>query len=66
MKVTVNGKVRDVGEDATLASLVEALGLGPRQVVVEHNGEAVERERLTLVRLSPGDVLEIVRAVEGG
>lgn len=66
MQVKVNGKLRDVDDETTLASLVEALGLGRRQVVVEHNGEAVDRERLALVRLGSGDVVEIVRAVEGG
>ncbi|HYZ93452.1 MAG TPA: sulfur carrier protein ThiS [Actinomycetota bacterium] len=66
MNVTVNGKPRDVADGATVATLVESLGLGPRQIVVEHNGEAVERDRFVHVRLAPGDVLEIVRPVQGG
>jgi thiamine biosynthesis protein ThiS len=33
---------------------------------VERNGEAVERQRFGEVRLSAGDVLEVVRPVQGG
>jgi thiamine biosynthesis protein ThiS len=66
MNVTVNGKPCDVPDDATIAMLVDTLGFGERRVVVEHNGEPVERKRFALVRLSTDDVVEIVRAVQGG
>jgi len=35
-------------------------------VVVELNGEPLERARYDQVRLAPGDRLELVRAVAGG
>lgn len=66
MWIKVNGKPREVADDATVATLVGALGFGRRQVVVEHNGLAIERERFGLVSLAPDDVLEIVRPVQGG
>jgi sulfur carrier protein len=66
VKVTVNGKDRDVSDGSTIADLVELLGFGRRQVVVEHNGEALERARFADVLLRPGDRLEVVRPVQGG
>jgi sulfur carrier protein len=66
MDVTVNGKRRDVGEGSTVAQLIEALGYGQRQVVVERNGEPVERARFDEIALQEGDKVEVVRAVAGG
>jgi thiamine biosynthesis protein ThiS len=66
MNVVVNGKVRVVREGASVADLVETLGLVPRNVVVEHNGEPLERDRFAEVKLDREDVVEIVRAVPGG
>lgn len=66
MNVKVNGKPREVEEGTTVAVLIEALGLGPRRVVVEHNGCALERGSFVSTTLRPGDVVEIVRAVPGG
>lgn len=66
MNVVVNGKARVVPKGATVADLVEALGLTARNVVVERNGEPLERARLPDVKLDRDDVVEIVRAVPGG
>ena len=66
MRVKVNGKDRDVSAGSTIAALVASLGFGKRQVVVEHNGEPVERERFAEVTLAVGDVIEVVRPVQGG
>ena len=66
MKVTANGEGVDVPEGATVADLLDVLGLGGRWVVVERNGEPVPRRDLATVRLAAGDRLELVRAVAGG
>lgn len=62
----MNGRQRDVPDGSTVADLVASLGYGNRQVVVEHNGEAVERERFRDIVLGPRDVVEVVRPVQGG
>jgi thiamine biosynthesis protein ThiS len=62
----VNGEDRDVPDGSSALDLVESLGFGARQVVVEHNGEAVERSRFSQTMLRTDDVIEIVRAVAGG
>jgi sulfur carrier protein len=61
-----NGKPYDVGDDLSVADFVRERGLDPQLVVVEHNGEALERSRYDRVRLTEGDRLELVRAVAGG
>jgi sulfur carrier protein len=66
MNVVVNGEARDVRDGVTVADLIEALGLRVRNVVVERNGEPVDRGRFSLVVLTKDDVLEIVRPVQGG
>ena len=66
MEVVVNGRRRDIPDRSTVADLVASLGFGARQVVVEHNGDALERARFPDVALAAGDRVEVVRAVQGG
>jgi thiamine biosynthesis protein ThiS len=66
MDVVVNGKPRSIEAGATVGDLVSSLGFSARRVVVERNGEAVERARFDSLELHAGDVLEIVRPVQGG
>lgn len=49
-----------------MADLIRDRGLDPRYVVVEHNGEPLERDRYEETELAEGDRLELVRAVAGG
>jgi thiamine-phosphate pyrophosphorylase len=64
--VTANGKHVDLAPGATVADLVERLGLAARSVVVERNGEPVARTSFGRVALEEGDRLEVVRPVQGG
>ncbi len=66
MRVTANGKTFDVDEGVTVASFIRSRDLDPQFVVVEHNGQPLERARYNRVRLAEGDRLELVRAVAGG
>jgi sulfur carrier protein len=66
MRVTANGKEYEVGEAVTMAEFIRSRDLDPRYVVVERNGEPLERTRYEEVRLAEGDRLELVRAVAGG
>ena len=64
--VRVNGSDRTLDDGTTVTALVELLGLGVGWVVVERNGEPVERSLMASTLLADGDVLEVVRAVAGG
>jgi sulfur carrier protein len=64
--VRVNGRTRTIDDGATVSDLISALGLSTKRVVVERNGQPVNRSRFASVRIDEGDVLEVVRAVPGG
>jgi sulfur carrier protein len=66
MRVQANGKAYQVESGSTVATFIRARGLDPRFVIVERNGEALERARYEEQRLADGDRLELVRAVAGG
>ncbi|MCC6492112.1 MAG: sulfur carrier protein ThiS [Pirellulales bacterium] len=66
IEITVNGSPRCVEPNATVASLLEALGLDPRQLAVERNLELVPRGDHAATRLAAGDRLEVVTLVGGG
>jgi sulfur carrier protein len=66
MKLTVNGQVRDLDSGATLLALLASLQLTEKLVLVELNGQAVDRADFPVIKLAEGDVLEIVRMVGGG
>ena len=64
--VTVNGREHDLEPGETVARLVERLGLDGRYVLVERNGEPVERKAYGQALLEPGDTLVVARPVAGG
>lgn len=66
LMLTVNGEPRRTASGSSIADLVSNLGLDPRKVAVEHNGEIAPRSMLAEVLLGDGDVLEIVHFVGGG
>jgi sulfur carrier protein len=66
MRVTANGEDFEVHEGLSVADFIRTRDLDPRYVVVERNGEPVERKRYEDLRLVEGDRLELVRAVAGG
>jgi len=66
MKVLVNGVAQDLTGTPTLLDLLENLALDPRMVVVEHNKHIVRRPALSDVRLTDGDLIEVVHFVGGG
>jgi sulfur carrier protein len=66
MVVLANGRPVDLPNGATVATLIDLMGLRGRVVVVEHNGEPVDRRAVGATVLKDGDRCEVVRAVAGG
>ena len=64
--IIANGRPIDASLPCSLQSFLVALGLLPKSVVVEHNGDAVASSEFSKRQLSDGDRLEIVRVVAGG
>lgn len=66
MQLIINGEERSFGDVASLAALVEQLGIKGDRVAVELNREIVARTRWPETALRDGDRLEIVHFVGGG
>jgi sulfur carrier protein len=68
VNVTVNGEPRQIGDGATVASVVEMLDVAPgaRGVAVAVDGEVVSRGRWAQTELSEGSMVEVVAAIGGG
>jgi len=64
--VTLNGEEARVPGPASLAALLEHLGLDPRAVAIEHNREIVRRALLASTPVAEGDTIEVVHFVGGG
>lgn len=64
--ITLNGEHRRVMHGASVALLVESLGLDRRKVAVERNREIVPRSRYEATILATSDHIEIVHFIGGG
>jgi sulfur carrier protein len=64
--VRINGDARAVPAGLTVPGLLAHLGLNPRLVVVEHNGEILRRDALDGVAVRADDGFELVHFVGGG
>jgi sulfur carrier protein len=67
LEIRVNGQDVSVGA-ATIAELLaeHAVEMGQRGIAVALNGSVVQRSAWGETALSPGDSIEIVRAMQGG
>jgi thiamine biosynthesis protein ThiS len=66
MRVTINGKEREVPAGLTVRGLVAHLGLDGGPVAVEQNREIVPRAEHPNRQVAEGDTFEIVHFVGGG
>ena len=62
----VNGESRQCPTQTSLPDLLILLGMNPRLVAVEYNGEILHRQFWTETQVQEGDRLEIVTIVGGG
>lgn len=62
----MNGEVRQVPEDMTVAQLLEDMVLTGKRLAVEVNLEIVPRSTHGVRKLQAGDRVEIVHAIGGG
>jgi sulfur carrier protein len=67
MIITVNGDPADVPDDTSLEALLIRSGHSVRRgLAIAMNGEVVPRGRWAAQRVSPGDVVELLAATQGG
>jgi len=65
ISIMLNGETRRV-RAATLAELVDELGLGGRMIAIERNLEVVPKSAYAHTRLADGDRIELVHMIGGG
>jgi sulfur carrier protein len=66
MRLTVNGRSREVEAGLSVEALVGAVTEARRGVAVAVNGTVVPRSTWTAAPLSDGDVVEVLTAAQGG
>jgi thiamine biosynthesis protein ThiS len=66
IEVVVNGKPLTTQNQILIPEFLKSQEINPERVVVEWNGKAQTRSESAQVRLSNGDVLEVIRIVAGG
>jgi sulfur carrier protein len=64
--LTINGKPVQLEAPTALLDYVGRVGVDPRAIAVEVNGEILQRDLYGGCTLRDGDVVEIVRMVGGG
>ncbi len=62
----VNGELQICSPKTRLPDLLEQLGLNPRLIAVEYNGEILHRQFWAETEIKADDRLEIVTIVGGG
>ena len=66
LRITVNGKDREIEAETPLPDYLRAHDINPRLVAVAINGEVIPKDQYAGVTVRGGDALEIVRMVGGG
>lgn len=66
IQITVNGALRVVSPDTTLAGVVATLGQLPQVLATAVNGEFVPRTQRDTLRLRDGDVVLTFQPITGG
>jgi sulfur carrier protein len=66
IELQVNGEARTCAPQTTLPQLLVQMGLKPRLLAVEYNGEILHRQFWDQTEIKADDRLEIVTIVGGG
>jgi sulfur carrier protein len=66
MELFVNGEAQTCLPQTQLPDFLRQLGIEPRLIAVEYNGEILHRQFWPQTQLQAGDRLEIVTIVGGG
>jgi sulfur carrier protein len=66
VEVTINGTLHKVAEDTSLERAILLITQAPSGIAAAVNGELVRRASWSSTRLSTGDEIEVLTAVQGG
>jgi len=66
MKITVNGKVKEFGDDVTIEKIIELLEIKVGVMAAAVNMEIVKKDDWGSLKLKQDDKLELLQFVGGG
>ena len=66
MQVTINGKAAELRDNSSVKDRLLARELPLEVVIIELNGEIINRGKWENLKLNPSDNLEIIRLITGG
>ncbi|KAB2839067.1 sulfur carrier protein ThiS [bacterium] len=66
MQIRLNGQIRSIPEELSLAQLLAQLAVDPRRAAVAVNLEVVPHSEREEKRMQEGDEIEVFHAVGGG
>ncbi len=66
MQVTINGKISELPDNCSVRDLLAAKNLPAEIVIIELNGEIINRGKWDNLKLNPDDNLELIRIISGG
>lgn len=66
MVITINGRQKDLIQQASLKSIVEQFCKNSNRVIAELNGQVIRNNEWSQSILKDGDTLELVNFVGGG
>ena len=66
MKITLNGKSRELQSTLPLTELIQQINANNQRVIAEVNGEIVKKDHWANITINDGDEIELVTFVGGG
>lgn len=66
MEIIVNGEKKEAAQGTSVAAYVESLGLDLKTVVIEYNGQILQKNDYASRLLEDGCCLELIRFIGGG
>ena len=66
IKITVNGKIKDIDKNSKLLNIIKNFKIPLKKVAIELNEEIVDKKKLNKISLKTNDKIEIVHFIGGG
>ncbi len=66
MQVKINGKIQKLDRISSLYEFIMEKKLDLNKIVIEHNYNIVDKNKLSDIPINEGDIIEIISFVGGG
>ncbi len=66
IKISLNGKVKQIAENCKLQNLINDLKIPIQKVAIELNQEILDKKKLKKIKIKNNDKIEIVHFIGGG